>query len=661
MRENSGRGMDTEIKTHTYSVIDKSPAPMLLVDDDYTIAYCNNPMSQAVNADPEEIIGKSALDLVPESEQSESKRRINKVIENREPVEEREYTFLTLDNKKRVASGSVLPAGTNQAHIILQDISNKLSYKERIEELHTAAVDIMSSTERQEIYDKIVDTMASVLELEQCVVAYIDENGTSRHGASTLPESGYHNADIYDEEESGLGGLAYRNDENIIVDNLQEDERANPQADYRSAMFIPEHEMVIQAVSFKEGLYTETDAKLVSILAQHAKQALLRLEREKELETQRTQVERLHSVGVELTGCDSQQRATELMIEAAEDILGIDYCLVDVVADGKFRTVAKSSGLDSEAYHEPELDSEEAGLAGKAYRQGESILVDDAQEHPDANPQDEYQSTLTVPIGEYGVFQALAYEEVGFTETDLELTELVAGHVERALRQSKHEKELRQQRNEIELLQSVFSRVFRHNIKNELQVIIGNGEMIKSTSESESISHGAEILLEATERLVESTEKAREVETVVREQREVQTGSLRRIVSTAVAGYKREYTDSTIIDDVDEVDISAIIGVEKAISNAVENSFRHNQEPVTVELWSTVGEDSVTLYIEDDGSGIPESELEVLSNEGESALKHGSGVGLWLMKWSVEKSGGRLNLGNTDSGAQIRMELPLAE
>jgi K+-sensing histidine kinase KdpD len=54
----------------------------------------------------------------------------------------------------------------------------------------------------------------------------------------------------------------------------------------------------------------------------------------------------------------------------------------------------------------------------------------------------------------------------------------------------------------------------------------------------------------------------------------------------------------------------------------------------------TTDEDRVAFAFADDGSEIPEGELPSLAEGYETAIEHGSGVGLWLVNWLVDEMGG---------------------
>ena len=70
--------------------------------------------------------------------------------------------------------------------------------------------------------------------------------------------------------------------------------------------------------------------------------------------------------------------------------------------------------------------------------------------------------------------------------------------------------------------------------------------------------------------------------------------------------------------------------------------------------------EEVSIIIADDGEGIPESELVAVTAEKETPLEHGSGIGLWVMKWLTEESGGRFDVRADSSGTVVRMRLPRA-
>jgi signal transduction histidine kinase len=64
--------------------------------------------------------------------------------------------------------------------------------------------------------------------------------------------------------------------------------------------------------------------------------------------------------------------------------------------------------------------------------------------------------------------------------------------------------------------------------------------------------------------------------------------------------------------------------------------------------------------VRDDGPGLPEHERAVLDAETETALEHGSGLGLWLARWGTARLGGELTV-ETDGGTTATVALPAGD
>ncbi|WP_330995642.1 ATP-binding protein [Halobacterium salinarum] len=66
--------------------------------------------------------------------------------------------------------------------------------------------------------------------------------------------------------------------------------------------------------------------------------------------------------------------------------------------------------------------------------------------------------------------------------------------------------------------------------------------------------------------------------------------------------------------------------------------------------------------VKDDGPGIPQTEQQVITSGVETPLKHGSGLGLWIVSWLVTRSNGPLSFNeNTPQGSIVTIHLPAAQ
>jgi len=165
-----------------------------------------------------------------------------------------------------------------------------------------------------------------------------------------------------------------------------------------------------------------------------------------ELGDKRRKIENLHDIASLLDDCERREDVWRLTVEAAEGILDFDVCGIDEVRGEYLHSVGLSSEIEPEGYKHVTHVSD--GIAGKTHVTGESFLFEDIQADNDATPEKRtYRSLVSVPIGEYGVFQAVTDEVGGFDEDDLELAELLMQHVEDALERIEFEGRLRGERD----------------------------------------------------------------------------------------------------------------------------------------------------------------------------------------------------------------------
>jgi sensor histidine kinase regulating citrate/malate metabolism len=76
----------------------------------------------------------------------------------------------------------------------------------------------------------------------------------------------------------------------------------------------------------------------------------------------------------------------------------------------------------------------------------------------------------------------------------------------------------------------------------------------------------------------------------------------------------------------------------------------------------TATDDEVVVRVADDGPGIPELERTAISAGLESPLQHATGLGLWLVQWTVTNSGGSMSIADREGGgAVVELRLPATE
>lgn len=233
--------------------------------------------------------------------------------------------------------------------------------------------------------------------------------------------------------------------------------------------------------------------------------------------------------------------------------------------------------------------------------------------------------------------------------------------VRRSRRQLRRATEqVERQRDELSLLH----RVFRHNLRNTLNVIRGHIAMAEEEVEDDAVARRCDIVDEMSQEILEYTEQARRIRMVS----EGEANSERYNLAETVAECLRDHSWVTEEADI-TVEIPQNTSVRmnpmftEAICELITNALKHSESEtpsLTIDL-DKARETArrVCLRFEDDGPGLPRSELDSLQSEREGQLLHATGMGLWFVEWVVTHSGGEVAVETENStGTTVRLHLP---
>jgi len=202
----------------------------------------------------------------------------------------------------------------------------------------------------------------------------------------------------------------------------------------------------------------------------------------------------------------------------------------------------------------------------------------------------------------------------------------------------------------------VLNRVLRHNLRNDLNAAKGYVDvMADNSTDTERYQEKVERILDD---LVTIGNKAQSTEVVLAaEPLSNKSIPLSKLINDAIATVESDYesvpTTVSVPQDI-SIRINPII-LQSVIEELIENAVRHsNCTEITVEYVPS----SSCLIITDDGSGIPAHEIAVINNEKETDLQHGSGLGLWLIKWGTDRFGGSVTFEADQSGTQVEITVP---
>jgi signal transduction histidine kinase len=199
----------------------------------------------------------------------------------------------------------------------------------------------------------------------------------------------------------------------------------------------------------------------------------------------------------------------------------------------------------------------------------------------------------------------------------------------------------------------VLNRALRHNIRTETNIIHGYAD--------QTASETAEIIKRRAMRIVEVGEKGRDaIELFDSATERSEPESLSYLLERAIQQARESYPAVQFTLDRPTTDVAVPAITRTVLRNVIENGAEHNRgERMQVDVSARVEDGSVTVHVVDDGPGIDEYELDVLASGTETALQHGSGLGLWLVKWGVELLGGSVQFeSRRPTGTRVILTIP---
>ncbi|AKH98407.1 sensor histidine kinase [Halanaeroarchaeum sulfurireducens] len=361
---------------------------------------------------------------------------------------------------------------------------------------------------------------------------------------------------------------------------------------------------------------------------------------------------------------------TELMdqiLDIGAEYLGANHGFVsDIdVSDNRWEIIASTDGPDG-PYPEGLVEELGTTLCRHTIDQGEPLALHDV---PGQGFEDDiaYQrhgmdlyhgAAIRVRDEIFGTICFVSGEsrDEPFTETEVWFVELAAQLLGQALERTHHERQILNR----ERLIDVLNRVLRHNLRNDMNVIIGSADLIEEQTTGENQTLAAQIS-ETGQNLMELAETARNLEELCRSVPVPRPMDIRPLVDAAVAGVKADQPDASIsVTGPDEIVALAAPQLESAVKELLENAANDGGTNPHIEV-TIEREDSVALVtVTDSGSGLPDAERMMLESGEESAVEHGSGLGLFLVHWIVTNLDGNIDVVTSDGGSSITIQLPTA-
>ncbi len=227
------------------------------------------------------------------------------------------------------------------------------------------------------------------------------------------------------------------------------------------------------------------------------------------------------------------------------------------------------------------------------------------------------------------------------------------GVLEDITEQKRNEAIRTQQEREIDL----YGSLLRHNLSNDLGLILSYieaVEMMLQTPEEEVLSflNSAKTTVERMADLLKSFGRPQDV-------RKVDIVEfIRRIADEAREAEKGLRIYVSYEEETSEVSITAGSLLALVFMNLFRNAAQHAGAEPQIEVRVSEDENQLNIIVSDDGPGIPEKIQDRLFSRGTSSKGEAGGLGLYLSREILERTGGSIELLKDTEGAVFHLTLP---
>ncbi|WP_242695671.1 sensor histidine kinase [Halomontanus rarus] len=198
-----------------------------------------------------------------------------------------------------------------------------------------------------------------------------------------------------------------------------------------------------------------------------------------------------------------------------------------------------------------------------------------------------------------------------------------------------------------------------------MSVLIGYAERLKNAIEDDRLEEEIETILDVATEVGNLSDSIDEIEQITNpDVTRRSPKNLRDVIRNRLEMLRSHYPECELsVGESTDVWVTADKGLDYAIDHAIRNAVEHNDHEtpaVTVAIGEDAEKEMGTVRIIDNGPPIPDMEIDALDDRTEtSSTYHGSGVGLWVMKWCVDSLGGDLTFEeNSPRGNVVCLSLP---
>ena len=220
------------------------------------------------------------------------------------------------------------------------------------------------------------------------------------------------------------------------------------------------------------------------------------------------------------------------------------------------------------------------------------------------------------------------------------------------------------ERRQYEKALQVVHRVLRHDLRHEMNLILGYLDSIDADLPDES-HREIRTVTDMGERLLRRADKARSLEQLLHDGFEQPNSAvdLGSAIESTLSESRQRFPDAEITVEIPP-DCAVIANglLERVLESVVENAVIHNDDSPRVEISVAENEATVDIHIADDGPGVPDEYKEqIFGREEEDDLHHGDGFSLYFVDCVIDLYRGSIAVTDNEWGGatfDIRLQKP---
>ncbi|MFC6758055.1 MULTISPECIES: PAS domain S-box protein [Haloarcula] len=417
----------------------------------------------------------------------------------------------------------------------------------------------------------------------------------------------------------------------------------------------------------RDHAFDETERAFVELLVQWISYELTS-------ETFERKLRDINETAQQLMTAESKAEIGSLVVENAKSVLDMQMTGVWWYDESTEQLVPECMSEESAAYITEQPTFERgSGLAWAAFDSGEVRVYNDLSTASGlVNPDTKLRSEASVPLGEHGIMTAGSLEPRAFSETDINLLEVLSSTVETALTRAEREAVLRRtqadlQRSNRELEQ--FAYAASHDLQEPLRTVSSYLTLIERRyghALDGDASEFIEFAVDGADRMREMIQALLTYSRVGTSDDAFEPVALAALFDRVTDGLevKIAETDATVSVPATAATVrGAETQLLQLFQNLVENGIKYNTGTPEVGLEITETDGMVSVAISDNGIGMAPDQtdaiFEVFQRLHTNEEFEGTGIGLSICRKIVDRHGGDIRVESSPGdGSTFTVTLP---